>query len=334
MFFKEENLSPLNEPGGKKSHQTITGGKYIAKTKGELLAEKLAEASYEGRIYSVFPQEINVEIDDFLCTIGKPIMGNGPYTVLLPAISEDLSTWKCDEGDTVLLNQDCISFGDFQIDLTEARIWLAEWQSAPQVKPMFDLLPQFKALVLREGNLKGLGYFLLDDEEGYEQDEEEDVLEYTQQVLIEQAEPLLKEIFESLPAEGERFWSAVKELIGLGPGATPAGDDFVLGLLSAFRYMEVGGLFQLPEIDLDEFTEEARRDTNLVSGAGIILAIQGKPFELVRDVLENLFNGKRIYCVLSTLRLIERGATSGTDILTGIIMAADILSRVYVSVAK
>lgn len=333
MFFKEENLSPLKESGGKKAHQTITGGKYTAKTKGELLTEKLAQTAYEGRIHSIFPQEINVEVEGFLCTIGKPIMGNGPYTVLLPAISEDLSTWKCAEGDTVQLTEDCISFGEFQINLTSANVWLPEWQTMPQGKPMLDLLPQFKALVLREGNLRGLGYFLLKDEEGYEQEEDE-FIEYTQQVLIEQAEPLLKDIFLSLPLEGERFWCAVKELIGLGPGATPAGDDFVLGLLSAFRYMEFGKIFELPEIDLLKFAEEVRRNTNLVSGEGIILAIQGKPFELVRDVLENLFGGKRIHCVLSTLRLIERGSTSGTDILTGIIMAVEILSGVYASAAK
>lgn len=298
---------------------------YNAKQIGELFAAKL-HSPVRGQVYAVSPLAINFTVDGELYTIGKAKIGNGPGTVLLELITENLDLWGCALGDEVYCDGQKLEVSGVTIHLTDAEVWESGWQERPHPERMFRLLPQLKALAIREGNLKGLGLLLLDEEEDQG---EFDLIEYTQRVVLEQANPLITQLRQALFMGADKFWAVAQELVGLGPGLTPAGDDFLLGFLLMFRFLEFGGHFRLPDVDLAVWKVEILGNTNLLSATGVIHAAEGRPFELARDLLENLCTGRKVHTILSALRLIDRGTTSGTDILTGMVVAGEIFQKIY-----
>ena len=302
-------------------------GRYVAQSIGDQLALKLSSDLLMGYIYSISGEAINIALNGQLVTIGKPFLGNGPYTVLLPAIPGDLGTLNCQEGAQVGLSWDYLQLCSCTIDLHAASIWESEWSPMEELrtKQIFGFLPQLKALVLREGDLRGLGYLLLD--QGLAE-EEDHFFFYTQRVLLEQAVPLIEAVKSSLVQGTPEFWVVLEELVGLGAGVRPAGDDFVLGFLSTLRYLETASLLHLPTIDLQSFTEQIKLDTSPLTATGVVFAAQGRAHELIRDVLVNVFHNRKMTAILSALRLLRCNTLSGTNILTGIIVAGEIVEKI------
>ncbi|AZR72675.1 hypothetical protein BBF96_04285 [Anoxybacter fermentans] len=297
-----------------------------AKSIGDLLYSKLMEKSLNGEIHSIFSSVINVKFEEELYTIGKSQIGNGPLTVLLPVMGENLNKWGLAPGDPVFANRMEINLNNFlRIDLKDAQIWSSKWQNRPNFNKNFQLLSRARAMILREGNLNGLGG-LLEDQFQFTSDT---FIEYNQKILIKMAIPSLNKIKEGLLKRSEIFWNGVRELVGLGPGLTPASDDLLVGFLLTFRYLESAGLYKLPDFNLATFSKWVKSKTNLISAMGLILAFEGRPLEFIRDAIQNLFNGEKIKTILSILRLIDRGSTSGTDILTGIILAGEVFQQIY-----
>lgn len=296
---------------------------HTAKSIGDLLYQKLSGQSLRGEVHSVFQNVINILLNGNLYTLGKTKVGNGPCTILLPNIAETLDEWGCVPGTPVKIVEGVLQMGGVQIGLGEADLWKSEWKGKPSVEHMLNLLPQLKGLVLREGNLRGLGFVLLDEAE----QEEERVIDYTQQVLVEQAVPLIEELRRSMQHNPKQFWASLLDFVGLGPGLTPAGDDFIMGFILTLRYLEWGGQLHLPEIDFEIVREQVKQDTNLISATGVLLALEGRPIELIGDVIENIFQGNKVNTTLNALRLMDRGSTSGTDTITGIIVAGELLEK-------
>ena len=128
------------------------------------------------------------------------------------------------------------------------------------------------------------------------------------------------EIPESIrgPAQSFLDWIAGSgkpddSLIGLGPGLTPAGDDFVGGAMIALRAFDHGALAEriaawaLPL---------ARSNTNRISRAHLECAAAGEGHEALHDLLCT-FEGKHLE------RLARIGHTSGLDAAAGALLALE-----------
>jgi len=126
------------------------------------------------------------------------------------------------------------------------------------------------------------------------------------------------EIPESIqrPAQAFLDWiagsgNADNRLIGLGPGLTPAGDDFVGGAMIALRNFGQGALadriaaWALPL---------ARSNTNRISRAHLECAAAGEGHEALHDLLCT-FDKKHLE------RLARIGHTSGLDAAAGALLA-------------
>ena len=144
-----------------------------------------------------------------------------------------------------------------------------------------------------------------------------------QEVLL----PSLHHMRTAFSTSPTQFWQSAKALVGLGPGLTPAGDDFLQGLLLTVRCLESAGYdwAKMPADPDDSFVHWIREKTNLISGTGLTLAYRGKPPEVIKNVLESLLFGNAPNLFLNILRLIDCGSTSGSDILAGIIFACELL---------
>lgn len=108
---------------------------------------------------------------------------------------------------------------------------------------------------------------------------------------------------------------------GMGPGLTPAGDDFIWGfLLTLTRWRSV----LCPRFDLEKFSTlllaSARRKTTFLSTSLIECASFGWADAGLVSVLDGLFSGE-INIQESVWKILAYGSSSGLDAFTGMLVA-------------
>jgi hypothetical protein len=122
-------------------------------------------------------------------------------------------------------------------------------------------------------------------------------------------------------ANPDEILSALKPLLGLGSGLTPAGDDMILGLLLAFgRWrMVLKPAFDLAGLN-DLVIRAASQQTTLLSANLIACAAQGQADERLIRALDGLMTGSPgpEECARS---LADWGNSSGGDALVGMALA-------------
>lgn len=121
----------------------------------------------------------------------------------------------------------------------------------------------------------------------------------------------------------DRVFNAARELLGLGPGLTPSGDDFLTGLMLAdfaWRRRFPSGP-ALGEREMwRRLAEEAAGLTGAISCQQIRLAADGAGNEVFERVCWRLSRADER--VLSDIPALARfGATSGLDYLAGVVFA-------------
>ncbi len=109
------------------------------------------------------------------------------------------------------------------------------------------------------------------------------------------------------------------DLIGLGVGLTPSGDDYLVGLLAGFAAMgdpcgiELGAAI----------AAQAPTRTTTVGATALAHAAHGAFAERLHDVLIALAGGRFADLATSIERATAYGATSGSDTLVGLFEAID-----------
>ena len=125
-----------------------------------------------------------------------------------------------------------------------------------------------------------------------------------------------------------------REMIGLGPGLTPSGDDFLGGLLFAARsiYEAYPEDFFWDEDAVHELLGWAKIRTHPISHAILCDLALGQGPEPLHDLVGGLLEGKRFDSILeAALRLTAIGHSSGWELLsgavTGMMMAEKSMER-------
>ena len=117
------------------------------------------------------------------------------------------------------------------------------------------------------------------------------------------------------PGKMEELGRIAQEMIGLGVGLTPSGDDFVTGLLLGF----LTGTFPFDEEELEDFREMVKRQamyTNDISRQYLLCACEGEFGENYHQLLRLCKMGQSISKCLE--QIIQTGHTSGLDALNGL----------------
>ncbi len=109
-------------------------------------------------------------------------------------------------------------------------------------------------------------------------------------------------------------------LLGLGPGLTPAGDDFVGGVLFARDRMDGPGGTAWRQASA-RLIARARQRTNRISLALLGDLAEGHGHEPLHDLAETLERGGGVSDVLDPVRsLVRLGHSSGWDLLAGFLV--------------
>ena len=149
-----------------------------------------------------------------------------------------------------------------------------------------------------------------------------DVFNEAQVKWLERARSQLKQAL--MTASTKDIAEATKQLIGLGIGLTPSGDDYLLGLLLVLNHSEKTDSSILKAINqgiLDNLDTTTR-----VSQTYLRAGLERCYGELLRNLLMALT--KQLATLDNTLQaLLAHGATSGQDTCTGMIDAWEFLCR-------
>lgn len=118
---------------------------------------------------------------------------------------------------------------------------------------------------------------------------------------------------------GPRWWDRAERLVGRGPGLTPSGDDVLTGALCAFgRYGAQGVQTRLVAV-----AQEAAPRTTAVGAHQLRAAARGWFVDALVGVVDAEDPDSLARAVPVLLGI---GATSGADLLAGVVLALDALA--------
>jgi len=117
----------------------------------------------------------------------------------------------------------------------------------------------------------------------------------------------------------------VGRLVGLGPGLTPAGDDFLVGLLAAL-HLPGGRCAAAGQVGAC-VVACAGRQTHLISTVTLRAAAQGRVRERVIDLCDAMMHGCDASLVEAVQRVLAIGSGSGSEIAAGVLAGFDLQLR-------
>ena len=120
----------------------------------------------------------------------------------------------------------------------------------------------------------------------------------------------------------ERCAAGARLAAGVGIGLTPAGDDFLLGVLIALWLGMTG-----PEHYVDKIANTAAAKTSTLSAAWLTAARVGDVSCVWHDLALALKNDNEESILAASQRVLAIGHTSGADALSGFIVALDLIGR-------
>jgi hypothetical protein len=262
------------------------------------LGYQVPQADFTGRVHSVFAQACNLESGDTLFTLVAPHAGNGPTTLRLAVGTPHDLRDLFDVGELFHCRQRRLRTGQTELRLQHASVWRPAVASSPLSPAQIDGRLHSAAVLLarRHGAQSS--------------------------VIGREAATLVAALGQACRAlDIDLAVHLAEALIGWGEGLTPAGDDFLVGLLAgldafaqaderrhAFRAALVAAIARgLPR-------------TTPIAAHYLRLAAGGHFTEPLLDARDGLLCEPRQAWVDAALgRVLAVGATSGADTVGGLL---------------
>lgn len=286
---------------------------------GEPLFNKLRKNFlFSGCIHSLFSEVCNINIDSiisdrnfeqlnssnrFFITLTSELVGQGPFNIVL-----DSRNWKSFFSQIKIGNKVKVSLNNIFISSGNIVFFNKTYKWKAEVSPF-----KKSDLFWLNKNISKVRDYI-----------PEKRLNNSFQVEIESAQ---KQFTESiLKRDFFKFKESAQSLCGLGPGLTPAGDDFLAGFMIGvitFQYIFLD--YNLAEEINQSILKFIQSRTHILSLNFLKLASQGLVTERVKDFLKALISSSQTELLEKCNRLFLWGSTSGIDLATGVISAYEVL---------
>jgi hypothetical protein len=242
-----------------------------------------------GKVVAVHHRASTLEtVTGELITLAAPELGNGPNAVLVAR-----RPWSVGTRFTPIATIGLRFTAGPALEWNAASRWSAA-DSAPMRPPTVDNAGTLAAALAAYSIRVGLLPIVLGN----------DTAASDQRALARQAAPLIAALPDAEAARG---------LIGLGPGATPAGDDLIAGLLLTLHYAGA------PQTSALRDVARAAQTTRL-GRAMLRWAARGEAREDTLRLLRDLFHQPWPSARPTLETVLHYGATSGADIIAGILI--------------
>ena len=255
-----------------------------------------------------------------------PAIGNGPLNIVIEEtgiLDHVKPGWPA-----VFSNGQLILRDSLVVLLDEAQLWGGElnWECLPtQQRRLKDNLAALCDWLSQNDIADGLLGLVLDEEKepGVRGDgtrSEVETASPQNRAFLTMAQAGIEGLMRALQ-DGDR--SGIREnaarLAGLGPGLTPAGDDYLVGLMAGLRVwlgpLENTGLS--PDEACQIILEATKGRTTLLSRAFLRSGKEGLFGENWHELLAELARGETIRIQRAARHILSSGATSGADALAG-----------------
>jgi hypothetical protein len=271
-------------------------------------AQRFCECHGSARVVAVFARSFHVKAGaDFVC-IGDLSIGRGPLNAIV-----DQAGWKWVAGNLgpvgaeARIGQGKIECGRVSLITAAASSWLPPpWPRTPEREALTVGLDDLDHLACEKAPVEGIARAAFSGAAGL-----------PVSVLARVAGPRIARLRNWIAAQLIRPTRepAPHDLVGLGPGLTPSGDDLLCGALVALHAIGETALAR----DLYAVIGNAARDaTSPLSAACLKAAAEGQSAEPLHETIVALLANRSVARPLEAVARI--GHTSGWDALAGAVL--------------
>jgi hypothetical protein len=272
-------------------------------------AQRFCECRVSARVVAVFARSFHLEADgDFVC-IGDASIGRGPLNAIV-----DLAGWAWAArhlpavGTEACIGEGTIECDRFALVTAAACSWLPPpWPRNAERAALTVALQDLERLACEEAPVDGMARVALMDP-----------ICVPASALARVARPRIARLREWL---GTRLARPLREpapldLVGLGSGLTPSGDDLLCGALVALH--AIGHVDAAHDLYAVISRKAARLATSPLSAAFLRAAAEGQSSEPLHETIIALLENRNVAHPLEAVARI--GHTSGWDALAGAVL--------------
>lgn len=303
-----------------------------------LLNALMNEEIVEGKVHSVFKSACNIETPKGLVTLLRGSKNMAPMSILVENQGKvnfmELGVkkgFKFVFGENVIYNNEKNIF----IELNTARRWFPGVLIKSSKCTEKEILANIKVLedgLSVYGKFYGIGWLMtvLSDELPELQLKHFCIYSYNKAFEFIRFK-FIEFIKGLLEGDGQQLMQRGENVIGYGPGLTPAMDDFISGLMISLIYF--GNYYNLNFSRIcnlnRKIISQGLNKTTRVSREMLKHSAVGETNEAVRKLLTSLItcNDKKAI-VSSLINTIDYGETSGTDTALGIYVGSKMLTDI------
>ena len=276
----------------------------------------------EGVVTAVFAQSFHIVLDGAIVCLGDHRLGRGPLNALIPTTPP--GGWAYlgfAVGQSCRVDQSLLFVGESaRFDFRDATPWSAEtWPRAWSAETLTSSLAALGATATGKVPIDGLACLAFGEGCGVGLGGAMQETAGLRAASISDwlATELAGNDDRHDPSLVRRAHEAVKGLMGLGPGLTPAGDDVLAGLLIALHAANEGAAASA----LANFIHATPTDqTTALSRAFLDAAIEGLPGEAMAVMITALLSGDHASLPVALGNIDAIGHTSGWDMLAGAVL--------------
>ncbi|MGL4496822.1 MAG: DUF2877 domain-containing protein, partial [Beijerinckiaceae bacterium] len=273
---------------------------------GPVAARILACGARNGKVIAVFDRSLHISIGgDVICLVA-PALGHGPLNILVDGL--DVARVRVGAHVCVDAERLCIE-GLAVLQWRAAPLWQPAAVDASKLRASGALISHLCAQARRcavPGSL-----LCSEDESG--------PVDWTRRAARKRIAVLRNWI------ESPTGTAPVADLVGLGNGLTPAGDDYIGGVLLAAHALGAPAIIAGIECALATLPNNA---TTPLSFALLKAACEGIAHESIHALLHALAIGAQARAVAEMKKIIAIGHSSGSDTLAGMALILEHMSSV------
>ena len=285
--------------------------------------------SLTGQVLANYHRACNlVTSDGEIIALVSPAIGNGPLNIV---IEDGRALEHVKPGVPAVFSDDQLILGDFVVVLLHgARLWTPDtnWECLTNQRSKWeDNLAALRDWLSQNDFAKGLTSVILEAKDP--ESREDGTRPLHSRAFLALARKGIKGLLQALQDRNRlRIRENVALLAGLGPGLTPAGDDYLVGLMAGLRVWPgpLGNSGLSPEEICQIILEATEGKTTLLSTAFLRSAKEGLFGENWHELLAALARNERekdergveaIGVQRAARRILSSGATSGAYALAG-----------------
>ncbi len=278
------------------------------------IASRILGTRAKGTVVALFERCFYIDVDSLYLCIGASDFPMGPLHISTDAPST--TSWLAsglNVGDPVYVTQTHIKVGALiQLQFNQ----ITRWQptTVHNTRPSRKSIDQIRACYLRHSPMEGFAPLIFN---GNNSD------------LPQASRPLsnladwLNTYLSGTHSRAEQ--PPISEILGMGPGLTPSGDDFIAAMVLTLSWL---GEHTLVGLLARAVRNQAPGATNPISAQHLYAACEGYGSETLHHVLWALGDGALADQTIALNALTDMGYTSGWDAIAGLYSTLDIWHNV------